>query len=145
MSVSVLMFWCPFIQAINRSEAVIEFSMSGHVLTANKNFCDLFGYELSGLGWFILLLCLLTFVLSRDRIKASQYVCGKHISQLPRLCGFLAEIEPRKIRDLGWFKEIGEEWTRNLDFRLILPNQRLERNSMFDDFNFFSLWFFSSF
>ena len=32
--------------AINRSQAVIEFDMAGHVITANQNFLDLMGYRL---------------------------------------------------------------------------------------------------
>lgn len=35
------------IAAIARSQAVIEFSMDGEVLTANENFCSALGYELS--------------------------------------------------------------------------------------------------
>jgi methyl-accepting chemotaxis protein len=33
--------------AFSRSQAVIEFDTSGHILTANKNFCSAVGYELS--------------------------------------------------------------------------------------------------
>jgi methyl-accepting chemotaxis protein len=34
------------VAAIDRSQAVIEFDLSGHVLTANRNFLDAIGYEL---------------------------------------------------------------------------------------------------
>jgi methyl-accepting chemotaxis protein len=33
------------IAALNRSQAVIEFDMTGKILSANKNFCDVMGYE----------------------------------------------------------------------------------------------------
>ncbi len=35
------------VKAIDRSQAVIEFDLSGHVITANGNFLDLMGYTLS--------------------------------------------------------------------------------------------------
>lgn len=34
------------IEAVGRSQAIIEFTMDGHVVTANKNFCDCLGYSL---------------------------------------------------------------------------------------------------
>ncbi len=34
------------IEAINRSQAVIEFELDGHIITANENFLRIFGYEL---------------------------------------------------------------------------------------------------
>ncbi len=34
------------IEAINRSQAVIEFELDGHIITANDNFLRIFGYEL---------------------------------------------------------------------------------------------------
>ncbi|AZU02883.1 methyl-accepting chemotaxis sensory transducer with PAS/Pac sensor [Glycocaulis alkaliphilus] len=37
------------IAAINKSLAVIEFDLSGHILTANTNFCDAMGYSLAEL------------------------------------------------------------------------------------------------
>jgi len=39
------------VEAISRSQAIIEFDLSGHILDANKNFLDIFGYtckELTG-------------------------------------------------------------------------------------------------
>ena len=35
------------IQAINRSNAAIEFDLEGNILTANQLFLDLFGYDLT--------------------------------------------------------------------------------------------------
>jgi len=32
------------VEAISRSQAIIEFDLSGHILAANKNFLDIFGY-----------------------------------------------------------------------------------------------------
>lgn len=37
------------IEAVNKSQAVIEFSMDGIIISANKNFCDTVGYELETL------------------------------------------------------------------------------------------------
>lgn len=34
------------IEAINRSQAVIEFELDGHIITANQNFLDIFGFQL---------------------------------------------------------------------------------------------------
>lgn len=34
------------IEAVGRSQAIIEFNLDGHVVTANKNFCDCLGYSL---------------------------------------------------------------------------------------------------
>ena len=34
------------LDALNRSQAVIEFDLDGTILTANKNFCDALGYQL---------------------------------------------------------------------------------------------------
>ncbi len=35
-----------FVKAINQVQAVIEFKLDGTILTANENFCDVFGYAL---------------------------------------------------------------------------------------------------
>ncbi|MDU6377136.1 MAG: PAS domain S-box protein, partial [Bradyrhizobium sp.] len=32
--------------AINRAQAVIEFTLDGTIVTANQNFCDVLGYRL---------------------------------------------------------------------------------------------------
>ena len=37
----------PLIMALHRSHAVVEFDMQGHILSANQNFLDTFGYALS--------------------------------------------------------------------------------------------------
>ncbi len=34
------------LDAINRSQAVIEFELDGTIITANDNFCDALGYHL---------------------------------------------------------------------------------------------------
>ena len=35
------------LDAISRSQAVIEFDLEGNILTANSNFCKALGYELA--------------------------------------------------------------------------------------------------
>jgi methyl-accepting chemotaxis protein len=35
------------VDAIGKAQAVVEFDMQGHVLTANDNFLDVMGYYLS--------------------------------------------------------------------------------------------------
>ncbi|KQS78843.1 chemotaxis protein [Rhizobium sp. Leaf384] len=37
----------PLLEAINRSQAIIEFDLSGNIITANENFCKTLGYRLS--------------------------------------------------------------------------------------------------
>ena len=69
--------------AINRAEAVIEYNMQGHVLHANRNFLDIFGYELEEVqGQHFSMFCLDSAeVRAHDTLMWQSLLRGEHVSR----------------------------------------------------------------
>ncbi|MBT0670489.1 PAS domain S-box protein [Novosphingobium profundi] len=70
--------------AIDRSQAVIEFDLTGRILKANANFLDIFGYESSAIvGQKHTILCDENYVASEEyaelwrRLRAGEFVSGQ--------------------------------------------------------------------
>ena len=68
------------IDAIGKSQAVIEFNMDGTIITANDNFLNALGYSLD-----------------RDQRQASQHVCRPAEHDRAAIPRFLGELQPRPI------------------------------------------------
>ena len=77
------------VAAIDRAEAVIAYSMDGHVLSANNNFLQLFGYTLDEVqGAHFSMFCLDTpDVQAQDAQMWEKLQRGEHVSMECQACG----------------------------------------------------------
>lgn len=91
------------VDAINRSQAVIEFDMQGNILNANKNFLDTIGY-------------------SKDEIvgKHHSIFCEESYKNSNEYKEFWKKLNSGEF-DSAEYLRIGEKWKRGLDTSYIQP------------------------